>query len=81
MAKDIAETLGYRMASDMTRRLDDDEKGVSITYTPGGTQKITVINESGLYTAVLRKDVCRVLELNNPTEALRGLNEDERRLP
>ncbi len=36
-----------------TRRLDDDEKDVHSTHTPGGDQEITIINEPGLYTLVL----------------------------
>nr|DAV79564.1 MAG TPA: KilAC domain protein [Caudoviricetes sp.] len=41
------------MASDMTRRLDDDEKGTREVRTPGGPQAMTVISEAGLYTAIL----------------------------
>lgn len=36
-----------------TRRLDDDEKGVHSTHTPGGHQDVTIVNEPGLYTLVL----------------------------
>lgn len=53
VAKDVADVLGYRMASDMCRRLDEDEKGTQKTRTPGGEQEVTVISESGLYNAVL----------------------------
>ena len=53
VAKDVADVLGYRMASDMCRRLDEDEKGTQKTRTLGGEQEVTVINESGLYNAVL----------------------------
>lgn len=53
VASDVASILGYRMASDMTRRQDPDEKGTRSVRTPGGTQELTVINESGLYTAIL----------------------------
>ncbi|MBB5321198.1 BRO-N domain-containing protein [Marinobacter oulmenensis] len=53
-AADVAAALGYRMTSDMTRNLDDDEKGTHIMRTPGGNQEITVINESGLYCCVLK---------------------------
>lgn len=53
VASDIAKALGYRMASDMNRRLDDDEKGTRSVRTPGGTQEMTVISEAGLYGAVL----------------------------
>jgi phage antirepressor YoqD-like protein len=37
-------------------RLDEDEKGVSLTDTLGGPQELTVISESGLYKVVLRSD-------------------------
>ena len=53
VAADVATILGYRMASDMTRRLDDDEKGTRSVRTPGGDQDMTVISEAGLYSAVL----------------------------
>lgn len=36
------------------RKLDDDEKGLHLTQTPGGAQEISVISESGLYTLILR---------------------------
>lgn len=56
-ATDVAKALGYRMASDMTRRLDDDEKGTRSMRTPGGEQQISVLTESGLYSAVLGSKV------------------------
>lgn len=34
--------------------LDADEKGVSSIDTPGGTQEVAIISESGLYTLILR---------------------------
>ena len=37
----------------MTRLLEDDEKGVQNVDTPGGSQKVCIINESGLYHAVI----------------------------
>lgn len=50
---DVAKVLGYRMASDMTRRLDEEEKGTRSMRTPGGEKEVAVITESGLYTAIL----------------------------
>lgn len=38
----------------MTRTLDDDEKGLQTVQTPGGKQELVTINESGLYSAILR---------------------------
>lgn len=34
-------------------RLDEDEKGVSSIYTPGGKQEMAIVNEPGLYALVL----------------------------
>lgn len=54
VAADVSCALEYRIAGDMTRNLDDDEKGTQIVRTPGGEQEMLVINESGLYSAILR---------------------------
>lgn len=54
IAIDIAKVLEYRTANDMTRILDDDEKGTQIVHTPGGNQNVIIINESGLYSSILR---------------------------
>ena len=54
IAVDIAKVLDYRTAYDMTRILDEDEKGTQIVRTPGGNQNVIVINESGLYSSILR---------------------------
>lgn len=53
VASDIAKALGYRDAANMTRRLDDDEKGTRSVSTLKGMQDMTVITEAGLYTAIL----------------------------
>lgn len=54
VAADVAAVLGYSVASAMTRSLDEDEKGVQVLHTLGGAQEMSVINESGLYSAILR---------------------------
>ena len=53
VASDIAKVLGYRMASDLARRIDEDDKGTHIMSTQGGEQAMLIINESGLYSAIL----------------------------
>ena len=53
VAKNVAEILGYSTANRMTERLDDDEKGTRKLCTLGGDQEMTIINESGLYNAIL----------------------------
>jgi anti-repressor protein len=58
VATDVASILGYRMASDMTRRLDDDEKGTrSVRTVARGDQDTTVITEAGLYASILGSQV------------------------
>ena len=52
VASDVAKALGYRMASDMTRRIDEEDKGYTKVRTPGGEQEMSIINESGLYAGV-----------------------------
>nr|WP_256574802.1 Bro-N domain-containing protein [Pseudomonas sp. PA15(2017)] len=54
VAADVAASLEYGVPSALTRHLDDDEKGVSTVHTLGGAQEMLVINESGLYSAILR---------------------------
>ena len=48
-AADVAAALGYSSAKDLTRNLDDDEKGRRIVPTPGGNQELSTITEPGLY--------------------------------
>lgn len=55
VATDVAKALGYRMASDMTRVLFDDEKGTQIVRTPGGEQELSAITEPGFYHAVMQR--------------------------
>lgn len=54
VATDVALALEYREAKDMTRHLDDNEKGRRIVPTLGGDQELLIINESGLYSAILK---------------------------
>lgn len=54
--RDVCDVLGIRNAADIKKRLDDDEKGVGQIYTPGGVQEVTIINEPGLYSVILRSD-------------------------
>ncbi|MES1053269.1 phage repressor protein/antirepressor Ant, partial [Bacillus thuringiensis] len=54
VAKDVSDILGFSEASAMTRTLDMDEKGLQDIQTVQGLQKLSVINESGLYSSILR---------------------------
>ena len=53
VAKDVAAILGYRDAYTLVRRLDEDERGTRKVCTPSAEQEMTVINEAGLYSAIL----------------------------
>lgn len=54
LAEDVAEILGYSSASNMTRRLDDDEKDI-LNFQNGSfaNRGSFIINESDLYNAVI----------------------------
>ena len=54
VAADVSEALEYRDAANMVRNLDEDERGTQIVSTPSGDQEMIVINESGMYSAVLK---------------------------
>ncbi len=54
VGKDVAAALGYEKPTDAARKhVDLEDRGVSKIETPYGTQEMTVINESGLYSLVL----------------------------
>lgn len=57
VASDVAKILGYSATAAMTRRLDEEDKGVRDLHTLGGEQSMTVITEPGLYVAVLGSHV------------------------
>lgn len=53
IATDVAQALGYRDAANMTRMLDDDEKGThQMSSIQRGNPNVTIISESGLYSAI-----------------------------
>ena len=54
VASEIAGMFGYRDAANLTRILDDDEKGTHNVSTLGGKQDVSVINESGFYHAAFK---------------------------
>lgn len=54
--KDVCKALGIKNSRMVSNALDADEKDVSLADTLGGRQNATIINESGLYTVILRSD-------------------------
>ena len=53
---DVCKVLELREPHRVAARLDDDEKDRTLMTTPGGPQEMTIINESGLYSVILRSD-------------------------
>ena len=54
VGKDVATALGDKEPTKAAReKVDAEDRGVSEIDTPSGTQKMTIINESGLYSLVL----------------------------
>lgn len=53
VAADVCRVLELSKPENAFARLDDDEKGTHTMGTLGGAQKMTIINESGLYSLIL----------------------------
>lgn len=54
VGKDVAEALGYKNTRQaLATNVDPDDRGVHSVDAPCGQQKMTVINESGLYSLIL----------------------------
>lgn len=54
VGRDVAKALGYKNISDaLKKHVDEEDKGVAKCDTLGGSQEMTVINESGFYSLVL----------------------------
>lgn len=54
VAKDVCTILGLSNPRTSLALLDEEEKGVHSMDTPGGKQELTTINESGLYSLILK---------------------------
>ena len=54
VGKDVAKALGYNNPLKAIRdHVEDEDKGMNKSFTPGGNQKTIIINESGLYALIL----------------------------
>lgn len=54
VAADVCKVLNIKNSRDALEKLDVDEKGVALTDTLGGQQEVSTVNESGLFTLILR---------------------------
>lgn len=63
VGKDVAERLGYgNPRQGIASHVDDEDKGVQKLDTPSGTQNMTIINESGLYSLILSSKLPKAKE-------------------
>lgn len=63
VGKDVAEILGYtNPRKALIDHVDSEDKGVTKCDTLGGTQEMTVVNESGLYSLILSSKLPKAKE-------------------
>lgn len=67
VGKDVAEILGYTKARNAisTHIDEDDKKDAPIQGDLGGTQEMTIINESGLYSLILSSKLPKAKEFKH----------------
>ena len=54
VGRDVAVALGHKNPERAIREyVDDEDKGVTVSVTPGGKQQVVIINEPGVYSLVL----------------------------
>ena len=66
VAKDVCDFLEITNRNRAMQRLDEDEKGGTHMYTPGGNQEVRLISEAGFYN---------LLFLFEPTKANKATRE------
>ena len=57
VAKDVCDALLHTNSRKALENLDEDEKGYAKVYTVGGAQEMAIVNESGVYTLVIRSNL------------------------
>jgi len=62
VAKDVCDVLEITNVSQALSRLDDSEKDIYQIYTLMGEQSARIINESGLYSLIIRSDKPKAVE-------------------
>ena len=62
VAGDVAAELGHRDAANLTRSLDEDERGTHNMSTPYGEQEVAIISEPGLYRAIIQRRSTRKMD-------------------
>lgn len=64
VASDVCDALDLSNPSKTVGRLDDDEKGITSSYTLGGKQDVLIVSEPGLYKLIFasRKQQAKAFE-------------------
>lgn len=63
VGKDVATALGYTNSRKaLSDHVDEEDKGVTKCYTPGGEQEMTIINESGVYSLIFSSKLPKAKE-------------------
>lgn len=53
VANDVAKALGYAdPSSSVSKRVDEENRGIAKMATPGGIQSVTVLHEPGIYQLI-----------------------------
>ena len=66
VGKDVAEALGYSdPRSAISKKIENEDRGVAKMATPSGTQQMTIINESGLYSLILSSKLSSAKEFKH----------------
>ena len=66
VGKDVAMALGYtNTRKALNDHVDDEDKGVTKCDTLGGKQKMTIINESGLYSLIMSSKLPKAKEFKH----------------
>lgn len=79
VGKDIAEVLKYKRTADALKvHVDEEDKGVGEIQTPGGKQRMTIINESGLYSLIFSSKMEKAKEFKRwvTSEVLPAIRRD-----
>lgn len=59
-APDIARALGFRDAARLVESIPDEEKGYTLSCTPGGNQRVWYLTEAGFYRAIGQRQPARI---------------------
>ncbi|MFE9448352.1 Bro-N domain-containing protein [Streptomyces sp. NPDC006739] len=60
LASGLARGLGYRDAHKLVAALPTEDKGYTLTGTPGGDQQVWYVTEPGFYRAIGQRQVSRI---------------------